>query len=736
MGMGGADELIYSQAQVDDMMMQWEKSSQEEIRALHQEINVLNEKLKDQKREIATLRKQLQKATTQEQMGEENLEHDTVLVIATVMESLATRAAESAKLEAFADCDILSKALGRVAKCLRRGGVTGAALHEAASMPSREPPPKKVNMGAVEDRPAFKLVAKVMEELAKLEQKLAAGTLLTSADSPSLEDLAAWSHKVMALATQGWDTAAADMEMLTVAPAVPKWQIGTRTQSKAMAVNTDPQPPVITAAPQQKSQKRNIGLNTDHSGDLNGDAAELAAEWQRRLDELREKLLAQLREAQAQAVKDRAAFEELIKRLEQEARDAERRAADFHNRLLALEEALKSKDGGSTQVLAEALMRSGLSSAFRHSREVFERLYQDALDRMRRYAVQQANFLTDTVAGHCHIAESIFSRPISVTSHNHSACAVCGCTARAPPAPAVSAAAVSLFGGSGPRAGSPLSGRSVKPSDQPEYRPSPPWSSSKGSLNVGRATSPRPTIGGEAFKDGAALNITGLKSPERSKAGTTAGLSVALGGLNRAIQAPLQGDSRSRPVAYSGASPSVSSTTPPGSLASFGGLARSAGITFLPTAQSIRLHGEAMCPTASDTDKGAQLSEARRNASSLLSPSLSGNGGRAARRNSPAILIEPDLSLCIGCASPRPLMSEGGDGARREKPHGAKILYGAIGGGRAPAAGHSPGAVGALPRLAPNFRGGGLAGAATGTSSAPELVQLGRPLQVIQRLGV
>ena len=100
---------------------------------------------------------------------------------------------------------------------------------------------------------------------------------------------------------------------------------------------------------------------------------------------------AELRAAREEAELQRRKAEEAIKKMEEEAQRADGLLDEMRKRLKTMHSALQK--AGVEKEAEEALEESGLVTFFK-GRDVFERLYQDALRRMRIQAENQLLLLS------------------------------------------------------------------------------------------------------------------------------------------------------------------------------------------------------------------------------------------------------------------------------------------------------------------------------------------------------
>lgn len=118
-------------------------------------------------------------------------------------------------------------------------------------------------------------------------------------------------------------------------------------------------------------------------------------EFEKKMNRLRRELEGKLKAAMEAAERERENAREALERLAEESAKADATLAELRRKIQMLE-ALLAKQGLGKQA-AEALWGAGLSE-FMQGKDVFERLYRDALDRMRRLAESQARFFEETSA--------------------------------------------------------------------------------------------------------------------------------------------------------------------------------------------------------------------------------------------------------------------------------------------------------------------------------------------------
>merc|ERR1719456_2250314 len=108
---------------------------------------------------------------------------------------------------------------------------------------------------------------------------------------------------------------------------------------------------------------------------------------------LQRDLEAKLKEAWEVAEREKRNAQEALERLAEESAKADATLAELRRKIQMLEALLREK--GLGKQAADAIWGAGLSE-FMQGRDVFERLYRDALDRMRRLAESQARFFEES----------------------------------------------------------------------------------------------------------------------------------------------------------------------------------------------------------------------------------------------------------------------------------------------------------------------------------------------------
>lgn len=373
------DALIYSQQDVDEMQKDWERDSLEpllqeiaELRAKHDE---LVDRLKDKSNQMRDLRKAGQKQPTIIE-APEGLSTESTAILVAVLSGLSEKTNE----------DNLCEMLLKLIKSIKSGGADlKLLLQQVTQMPSPPQPSTPVPPEPVQTSPgpqvappqtdnlAIPFLKIVTQELNALESKLKQCPLSSGANK--LASLAKWMKEMLGRAsTMCASGPNASHGVQSQSP--PKWDLGALQR--------------VVAKPLTKQTGTNTEGNVqDTSAAEEVIRAQVESEWRKRLEQLQEQLEQQVAMAKAA---EKAKTEEAMRALQEAAEAAEKRARELRNRLLEMERLLKAR--GLGKEAAEVINESGLSEYLQES--VFERLYKDAMDRMRRAAEKQMARLKET----------------------------------------------------------------------------------------------------------------------------------------------------------------------------------------------------------------------------------------------------------------------------------------------------------------------------------------------------
>lgn len=177
--------------------------------------------------------------------------------------------------------------------------------------------------------------------------------------------------------------------------------------SKHFATNSPELPEIVRAIREKaalssspkaatRGASRSVGVSTMASMVLPTPGADspkdqAPTDFRAELERLRAQLEAELRAAREEAERQRRRAEEAMERLEAEAKRADGLMSEMRKKLQTMQSVLQKS--GLDKEAEAALQESGLST-FMKGRDVFERLYQDALRRMRVQAENQLRLLS------------------------------------------------------------------------------------------------------------------------------------------------------------------------------------------------------------------------------------------------------------------------------------------------------------------------------------------------------
>lgn len=147
-------------------------------------------------------------------------------------------------------------------------------------------------------------------------------------------------------------------------------------------------------------------------GDAEAIRASLEKEYAGRLARLKDSLSGKIEAAEAEAERQKARADELMALMEEEARKAEQTLKELRKRLLEMERLLKAK--GLHSEASDAIFASGLGDFLQGQGDVFERLYRDAMDRMRRFAEAQTRHMKDMSQDFLTNMRSVLTEPMQI----------------------------------------------------------------------------------------------------------------------------------------------------------------------------------------------------------------------------------------------------------------------------------------------------------------------------------
>lgn len=384
----GVDAKIYSQRQVDDMQRDWEKEHLEplfiDIRDLRIEKDGLIDKLADRDKQIRDLRR-----------GGRGGGGEDVCFQKATMGLIC--AALNASAERVTD-EPLSMALVELAESVNKGGDN---LKDILQMISRLPHPERpvsptdggdrsLSPTARSDNPAVQCLRAVTKELGVLEGELRDCPIASGADKLSF--LVAWARdtvNIVKSAVDAWPFPEDAPRLRWVAP--PKWDLGSLNK---------------------KAGIRTVGVMTGRElmDDLTDRMrAALDAEFKEKLRINRAEFERRLQEAMAMVEIEKAKADEALEKMREASNQSGDAMAELRRKMLRMQKLLREK--GLGEEVEGALHGAGLSD-FVQGRDVFERLYRDALDRMRKHAETQQRVLEEQSKQFLGTVGSIFAPPV------------------------------------------------------------------------------------------------------------------------------------------------------------------------------------------------------------------------------------------------------------------------------------------------------------------------------------
>jgi len=180
----------------------------------------------------------------------------------------------------------------------------------------------------------------------------------------------------------------------------PKWGPlnfgGEKPSTRAIGVQKDGLPPA-------KGQPETVEVERPRSSHDDRD-------WQAELDRLRRDLEAKLKAALDEAEKQRLRAEEAMRKLAEETARADKMLNELRKRLQEMEKLLQK--AGLGQEAADAIYEAGLAD-FMQGRDVFDRLYRDALRRMRSQAEAQARLIEQSSADFMRVLHDLSLNPMA-----------------------------------------------------------------------------------------------------------------------------------------------------------------------------------------------------------------------------------------------------------------------------------------------------------------------------------
>lgn len=383
--LGDESNLIYSQQDVDEMKKDWErryvKPLLEEIRSLKSFHKELMEKLRK----------------------------------AGVQASAKSAAAED-EAETTGPSDDLRSCIVAAASREQNRDMRAALLKLAESLAgSEEVDVKKVlrDINSLpipgEMYPLSPCLDAVSGALASAAERLSKAPVNSGADS--LARVLAWSCSTLSLAKD----ACSSVEGVPVHlqwPSPPTWDMAKLSEMLERA--SRPDPPPLPPPPAQGPAAAGVAKGLPQGGGAAEGVRQRSQEeddYRRRMEQMLADLQAQLAAAKAQTSKTRDEAELALQQVGKQSRKADSVIEDVRGRVRKMKDNFDGK--GLGRFASDAMNKAGLDSLLNDSSNVFERLYQDALDRMRRHAEAQAEVLERGTQEFMRIYESVYSTAVT-----------------------------------------------------------------------------------------------------------------------------------------------------------------------------------------------------------------------------------------------------------------------------------------------------------------------------------
>jgi len=386
MSLGGADDKIYTEQDKQEFYQTWRHDELEPVLA---ELRELRASMKEKPDKSFMKRKASIGAAGGRTIGEE-----TMGLLIGITNAIANKTEEDGTR-------------GWLLRLAEGAGNNGAGLEEllaeinsAPSAPSSPAGGKKgaakkhLGSGEADKNSPVGCLEAVSKELARIENELQA---CSGSGLEPLATVSGWARGTVDAAIQGLRKSGNDAFIEW--NEAPKWDLKkfkSRSSSKTAGVNMT----AGTTSPSSRDRPPPAAVGggvADHS------------ECEARLDALRKELEAKLAAALALAERERQRAEEAIRRLAEEMEKFEKAMAELRAKLAAMEKMLN--DDGFGRIGRDAILKSGLSD-FMAGRDVFERLYRDALNRMRRLAEAQAKSFVETSHEFLNIMSSAANSPL------------------------------------------------------------------------------------------------------------------------------------------------------------------------------------------------------------------------------------------------------------------------------------------------------------------------------------
>lgn len=383
----GEDALVYSQRDADEMQLEWEREQVdpllEELRELKIKNDDLLDKLKDRGREMRELRS-LQRTRTKTLEVDDfkpevkGLDGQQITQLAAALMGFSERLSD----EAF------STTARRLSQAVQSGGDGLMELvREVNDLPAQQPP----SMASFVDQ--------------------------TDKDSIQMDPAASKCFETVASELENFE---ADLRRggaaAHLAPFV-KWASSSMRKSLAVCTGAEEAPQRWTPAPtadvsrldrvSEKPPIKQVAVQTDtdspNSAPVQPNTVEL--ELRSRINSMQRELSSKIKEAERRASADAAKSESTILELDSDLRKADATIKELRRQLLEMQRLMKSK--GLGKQLEAAMAEAGLTDMLQG--DVFERLYKDAMDRMRRFAEAQRLRQQETSGDYLRAVDAVFA---------------------------------------------------------------------------------------------------------------------------------------------------------------------------------------------------------------------------------------------------------------------------------------------------------------------------------------
>mmetsp|Transcript_45208 Transcript_45208/g.81307 ORF Transcript_45208/g.81307 Transcript_45208/m.81307 type:complete len:1001 (+) Transcript_45208:30-3032(+) len=390
----GEDAKIYSQREVDEMLKAWEKEHvdplMEEIKELRITRDELLAKLQGGKREKP------KPGEPAEKEEHEGLGRKQLSLINACMGAFAERV----------DNGELSSLLVQTGDSIIRGGANLAEILDAI---------KKVAKGASEP-----VVVQKEQKQEVVEKKEVKKETKEKDGAVSQELVSCLSTVIQEM--QGVEGGLRGAEGLDKIANWAKWARETLTTARdakpGQQIRWKPAPKWDLKVPEKAPTKSQLVQTTAVATKPGETVVETVVQqapvdtkdWQAEIDKIRKKLEAELAAALAEAEKQRLRAEEALRRLAEETARADKMLNELRKRLQEMERLLQK--AGLGKEAADAIWDAGLAD-FMQGRDVFDRLYRDALRRMRSQAEAQARLLEETSASFMRVLHDLSLNPMS-----------------------------------------------------------------------------------------------------------------------------------------------------------------------------------------------------------------------------------------------------------------------------------------------------------------------------------